>query len=225
MFEGENLRSALRGARYPEDFDFSRLVQELNGKVDLSSAISEWALRDRDAAWGAVKPQLSQQQGQDQSSSHPYEQFESLRSLVRAVVAKDGETNGMQWALTQLSPLDPARRLEYLRGLSMRNEFSPEGIAAMASSLPPDERFDYASSLARSGNIGPSAYAAIETLPRENLLYLIHRDIYHLRSGPEAIFRTKPEAFERLWSDVRTRFQLTPEEISRITSANQQDPR
>ena len=210
MFEGADLSNPLRNASYPEDFDFAKLHASFSGKLGLSEAVSRWAMRDRDAASTAVRESLLQ------AGKYEHYHSESLHTLMAAAMAQDGEIAGVEWTVAQLSSLSAQRRKEYLWSLSRRNDFSAEGRAATITSLPPAERAEYVLGLLKISNAALS-YEALDTLPRAELLKVLHKDIVSSGDSTEDYSGTGGLSdLNRIRQEVQERYQLTPGEISSI---------
>ena len=132
MFSGTNLSNPLHSAEYPDGFDFARLHAALAGRTDVGSAISAWALQDREAAWDAVRKGLSG----EEAAPHFHT---PLTSLMTGVIAKEGEEAGVKWTMQQVAGLPPEERKRALMHLDAWNTLSVEGVALLAGALTAEE--------------------------------------------------------------------------------------
>lgn len=210
MFSGVNLVNPLFSARFGEGFDFAKLYGALHDKTDLSGAVSQWTLRDRDAAWSAVSG------SPPPARPDPYR--DPFGSLMKTVIAVDGEAAGVAWIMGRLASLSPEERGKRLNGLDRGGMLSPEGVAIIASALPPDERAAYAAAITKDSGASARAYAALDTLPRADLLDALRTDLRGSNSaiGPAPGTPAYAPYMERIADEVKTRYQLTSEEAAAI---------
>lgn len=201
MLGSEHATDPFTDVRFPEDFDFGKLHAALDGKIHLGRIIPQWALRDRDAAWAAVRDSINRHGGL--SRSNP----DSLPLLMKAVVAQDGESKGVQWTVDQLSSLDPMERMNCLLILDRGQKISAEGVAVIVTNLPPEERAAYVSTLLMNGGPPARSFLALDRLSREDLIRVLPRSLF----DPDGVGILVRE-------QVQARYHLTPGEISRIVN-------
>jgi len=210
MFSGINLVNPLFSARFGEDFDFAKLYAALHDKTDLSGAVSQWALRDRDAAWSAVSG--------SPPPVRPDPQRDPFGSLMKTVVAVDGEAAGVAWIMERLASVSPEERGKRLKGLDGGGMLSTEGVAIITSALPADERAAYAAAITKESGASARAYAALDTLPRAHLLDALRTNLSGSNNaiGPAPGTPAYAPYMERIVDEVKARYQLTPEEAAAI---------
>lgn len=210
MFSGNNLVNPLFSARYAEGFDFAKLYAALHEKTDLSGAVAQWALLDRDAAWTAVSAYSPP------GPQHPY--GDPFSSLMNTVIAGEGEAAGVGWIMERLAELSPEERGNRLKGLDRGGMLSPEGVAIIAAALPQDERAAYAAAITKEYGASARAYAALDNLPRADLLAALRTNLCGSNSaiGPAPGTPAYAPYMERIVGEVKARYQLTPEEAATI---------
>lgn len=202
--------SALGNVEFPEDFDFAKLHQAVAGKMGMNNVFAQWTLRDRDAAWAAME------EGMRTFKGHPADEIGE--GLMKAVMVKDGEPEGVAWVLGKLAALpnqDAMRQDQILSGIITHSDLSTEGIGIVSAKLTPEGRM----SLARSALISRSAQSGtghfLATLPRNEL-------IKALRDTSSRQFYSDPtysEQLNRFHGELYKRFQLTPAEMEEVKGA------
>ena len=137
-----------------------------------------------------------------------------VTSLMTGVIAKEGEEAGVKWTMEQVAGLPPEERAKAVQDLDAWNNLSIEGMTILAGALTPEERVDYASRTMKRSGASPKSYAVLDTLPRPDLLKILREDFERStdpRSTPPATGYTK-----KITEEVRTRFQLTAEEVAEV---------
>jgi len=201
----------LYSAAYADDFDFAKLHAALDGKTDLSDAISAWAARDPDAAWAAIsKPDTGPRD--EISMSYVSTPFSAL---LIGLISRDGEAAGVRWAMDRLASLTPDQRQVMLHGIDPMGNLSAEGAAALSSRLTPSERASYISSIIITSGDSPRTYAVLDGLPRPDLINALRSG---RRTGSSSPFSPRLSAtrLEALDNATRARYQLTDAEMAAI---------
>ena len=204
--------SALQNVDFPEGFDFAKLHAALGGTTDIGLALSQWTIRDPEAAWTAVKDKIEAAPGMRGYT------VEAFGSVMMGAVAKDGEIAGVTWAMERLAELTPALRAACLQRINTEGELSVEGMSALAGHLPTEERQTFAHNLIGKQGITPNALALLDAMPREDMLALLSGDValIPVHSGPAAGTAAHDSQSRKLRGELQTRYQLSPEEMERI---------
>ena len=215
LFGAAATSNALVGAgwAFPDGFDFAKLHAALAGQVDLTRTVKHWAARDADAAWQAVKTDVTTG---GQGASRTY------GSLVAGVIAKEGEAAAVKWGIARLDELPPEQRSACLRELVNEGRLTPDGIAAAMDLLPPADRRELTARLISQYNAQEKAITALGKLAREDLIATLEdgaRKHKTILNGDGA--DTYQTSLRRLYQDAETRFALTPAESARLQAARQ----
>jgi hypothetical protein len=130
----------------------------------------------------------------------------------------DGEAAGVAWIMERLASVSPDERGKRLKRLNGGGMLSPEGVAIIASALPADERAAYAAAITKEHGASARAYAALDTLPRADLLAALRTNLSGSNSsiGPAPGTPAYAPYMQRIVDEVKARYQLTPEEASEI---------
>jgi hypothetical protein len=211
-FRDVNHGNPLREADYPENFDFAKLYAGLGTKTDLSGAISRWTMRDREAAWNTVVADVPADR-----ERNAYQRANSLDGIVSAVIAMDGEQAGAEWLVERLAGLPDGKRKLYLESIGDGGRLSVEGSVAIASSLPPEDRLQYVSFVAKSDEGAPRALALIDTLQREEAVAVLKGSFRPF--GPDTRDPSYEIRADNLMREITTRYNLTAEESTEIRGA------
>lgn len=199
--------TALRNVEFPEDFDFGKLNQALGTKVEMTNVFTQWALRDRDAAWTAMEKRMGSFQGNPDR--------EIGEGLMKAVLVKEGEPAGVAWMMERLSAMsqrDPIRHEQILGSIIANSNLSTEGIGVISAKLSPEGRVKSAKSALLSRPSHASTGHLLATLPREELIRTL-REMRHMTAGGSV---TGAAQRNRSYADMQRRFQLTPAEMQNI---------
>lgn len=207
MFPSTYPETPLQVGEYSADFDFAKLHAVLGGKMDLTEAISRWAVHDADAAWRAVKAELGA--GKMIAGKH-------FSAVLLGAVLEDGEEAATKWAAERLAELPAEQRAQCLRNLDPESRLSAEGFSFLLTHLPAEDRIAVAEGLVSSRQSIPKTCVVLETLPRETVIRIL---THHLQPLPPDLPTTEPKIPdypERAAKELQTRLSLTAEERVRV---------
>ena len=211
---GDQISSGLTGP-YPADFDFPLLFAAFPPDGDFTRPLLHWALRDRDAAWAAVKGDFAR-------TDPPRTSGRNFLPLLTAAVMKDGGTQGAAWAAARLAELPPDQRAGCARDIAFSSEISVESAVAFAAALPPEDRKFFT----RNALLGmmmdwERPMAIITALPHDEAVDALIESVRG--HSPTLKGGTNNHAFlenlRRFFTTAESRLSLTPEEQSRLQQA------
>lgn len=205
---------AFQNVVFPEDFDFAKINQALGDRVELTSIITQWTLRDRDAAWAAMEERMKTHRG------NPGQEIGD--GMMKAVLVKDGESAGVAWMMGRLATLPDTDGDAYERILGniiTSSNLSTEGISVVSTKLSPEMRMLNAKTALLSRPNHASTGAFLATLPRQDLIRTL-REVRQMTGGTSG---TESAQRDRSYAEMQRRYQLTPAEMSDINgdTANQ----
>ncbi|RYD30175.1 MAG: hypothetical protein EOP87_17070 [Verrucomicrobiaceae bacterium] len=188
---------------FAADFDFAK-VHAAGEVVEGEVYLTEWAYRQPDAAWDAVKDTFSQESGP--AWHHIADKF---TNLVDGVVRRQGELGGMEWMGGKVAGLSPEARAA-LFDVGIFNAFvSGEAFARFCSHLQPADVRAFI-----DGQIYVRKevfYPAMDLLPRQELIPLLKRMVKDSAwNGGDTRAATR----------LQQRFSLTPAEIQLINDGS-----
>ncbi|MBX3743651.1 MAG: hypothetical protein KF712_21880 [Akkermansiaceae bacterium] len=199
--------TAIRNVEFPEDFDFGKLNKALGAKMEMTHVFTQWALRDRDAAWVAMEQRLGGFQGRPER--------EIGEGMMKAVLVKAGEPAGVAWMMERLAVMsqrDGSRHEQILGSIIANSNLSTEGIAIISAKLSPEGRVTHAKTALLSHPSHASTGHLLATLPRQDLIRTL-REVRQMTAGGSA---TGAAQRNRSYADMQRRFQLTPAEMEDI---------
>lgn len=194
--------------KFPSGFDFAKLHSALTGKVELESIYGQWAAVDRDQAWTGVKQDLD-------SRGQPGGRY--FGSVVLGAVAAHGEEAGLRWATERIAELPPKQRQFCLTNIDQQGKLTAEGIAIVSKILPQEDKKEFAQGLLRNMSAPGKAIAALQTLPRQQMLEVI----YETRQRNAAIIKSdNPDSYQdsirQAFNEFSSKLDLTEQEKTYI---------
>lgn len=216
---------------FPDDFNFPALFKALDGKTQLSSPMSRWALRDPDAAWKYIT------EHHPSGKSYPEAEDNLFSNIFHASILRDGSDKGVAWALQKMTALSPEQRASFLGSLKLHTmEFPPEASTSFVSALSETDRQTIVSGMRDDGlSNGKTAQRylnILKVLPREEMIGELTA-IYQTNRSAMADIEATESPTNRYSTGHRVRqgfaaaeesLHLTKEELHRIRSEDQPGP-
>lgn len=195
---------------FADDFDFAKAFSALRGKKDVQDLLHYWAIRDKQAAWAALKSDL---QERGKPASYGFDRF------VTGVITKEGEEQGLKTVLTLVAELPDDQKELCLRNLN-GGMLTTGGIQSIIPSLSSQERRTLADEMVASYNGGESALLLLDSLPREEMIAALESSFSKNRGmfTPPSDELTA-SGIGRVSKEVEHRYSLTAEEMERIRAA------
>lgn len=207
LFGGRPRGEPLTGAKFPVGFNFEKLQSSLAGKLDMAHVFSQWASRDKDAAWQGVKGDIG-------SRGQPAGRY--FGSLVLGAVASEGEAAGTRWAAERLAELPHEQRKFCLVQLDHQGKLTTDGVAAFNNVLPLEDRKGFALGLLNGSRSEEKVFASLDTLPREDLIQVLHEGANRFPDNAQMSASPYGSGVRLLYEEAVSRYSLTPEELGRI---------
>lgn len=207
LLSEHGLPTDLYDLEFPPDTDFTKLNASLLDRQSLGRVIDQWAARDREAAWQAIRNSMAKDDGNAALA---------LISLLRGTTTAGEEKEAAAWTMGKLAEFPPEQRSNYLVNVAGLGLLTEEGMAAAAAALEPQDRITLAHASFSYSRPTAQMFAVLESLPREDLLGV-------MRSAAEknkSLFSPSSRdgdadrlALRRLYQNVAAHFSLTPEEM------------
>ncbi|RYD32307.1 MAG: hypothetical protein EOP87_13100 [Verrucomicrobiaceae bacterium] len=213
---------------FAADFDFAEFNREIGTKGNLSGMIRHWVMRDKAAAWEAVKQNLASGDGEN---TRPFSNF------VDGMVAANGELEGVRWIIGKLDELPKGQQERYAEILA-RNIRGEEAIHTAAAALSGQDRMEFVANILKTHQNPDTVFSALETLPRENLFITLAENwnadglsigstTSYERELDRHEFQLQLDARVRLLTGALDRFAFTADErvrLQKLVDDSRDDP-
>jgi hypothetical protein len=191
---------------YPDDFDFGKALGGEAGNADKYSLLTNWVVRDPDAAWAAAKGDLS---SGTIGGYFPY--------LALAAIANKGEQKGAEWAARHLSDLPSVQRKLCFANASIFNKLTADGITTLISGLSPEDRREIAPGIIGTTRDSGKAIAVLDSLPREEMLEVLgekYKERTQFLGAPTS--SAVQNKTNQLYESIHRHFSITPDELAKL---------
>jgi hypothetical protein len=159
LFKNDLRGISLTQGTYAEDFDFHRLITGQPAGFDFSEAVTYWAARDKEAAWGAVDEVIKS--GGIRGTTY-------FGSLFRGIVTLEGDEKAAAWTAGKLAEIPAESREKAIRSLVMYR-LPGETVSKLVRAMPDEnDRVSFVAEISQSYR-GESAMEALRALDSENL--------------------------------------------------------
>ncbi|WAC19897.1 hypothetical protein OVA24_00710 [Luteolibacter sp. SL250] len=200
---------------YADDFDFAAAAKGLPGSRHLFCLLIQWAGRDPDELWAALKS--AEDLGDKSKRSN------ALSAVALGAVSKLGESAGAEWTVSRLQELPENERAKVAESLAYSTR-DRDTIIATLGKLEGSARTGFLSAFNYSDVGEDTRLDVMASLPREDLVGMVGQQRAASRMNANSHMgqawmddaRTRSEA---RFTKMNHRFAFTPEELSRIESA------
>jgi len=202
---------------YADDFDFAAAAKGLPGSRHLFCLLIQWAGRDPDEVWAALE---SAEDFGDKSK-----RANALSAVALGAVFKLGERAGAEWTVSRLRELPEDERAKLAESLaySIRDR---DTIIATLGKLEGSARTGFLSAFSYSDVGEDTRMDVMASLPREDLVRMVGQQ----RAGSRGAISANSHMGQAWMDDARhrsdarftemnRRFAFTPEDLTRIESA------
>ena len=202
---------------YADDFDFAAAAKGLSGSRHLFCLVIQWAGRDPDEVWAALE---SAEDFGDKSK-----RANALSAVALGAVFKLGERAGAEWTVSRLRELPEDERAKLAESLaySIRDR---DTIIATLGKLEGSARTGFLSAFSYSDVGEDTRMDVMASLPREDLVRMVGQQ----RAGSRGAISANSHMGQAWMDDARARsdarftemnrrFAFTPEDLTRIESA------
>lgn len=209
MFPNGGRIDPFQKATFPDDLDFDGIYTGLLSRnINMNSFLKEWAFRDPDSAFAAIK--------RDMNSFRLYEFYHGMPqiSIMMGAIAQKGERAGIEWFIEQMAPsimADPSIGYSLPSNLGA-TQLSTEGVSSILSSMGSDMTMRYLHSLGRKHNGYVELTQLLQDVPHDERMEFIK-------------FTKKMTVDDDLGPRLQAHFKISDQELESFKMPNSEDTR